>query len=158
MNPVLNQQQQKSEALRLETFHSWPISASQNPEALAKNGFYYIGPSDRVRCAFCSGILKSWRFSDDPCREHKIHFPQCPFVRNIDVGNIPISSGNRPVSIIRPQITQFGRVWNIKYSQFADKDARLKSLEDLPSNVPQDRDLLATAGFFYAGILYTTHI
>ncbi|XP_041352484.1 baculoviral IAP repeat-containing protein 7-B-like [Gigantopelta aegis] len=154
MNPLPEQQQLKSEAIRLETFRRWPLSASQSPETLAKNGFYYIGPSDRVRCAFCSGVLKSWRPSDDPCREHEVHFPKCPFVRNLDVGNIPISPGSRPASIVVSQV-QPGRAVPIlnlpKYSQFADKNARLKSLEELPSNVPQDRDLLATAGFFYAG-------
>ena len=67
-----------SEDARLRTFRTWPIWAKASPSALAHNGFYYIGSSDRVKCVFCRGILRNWLETDVVWREHKTHFPNCP--------------------------------------------------------------------------------
>ncbi|CAG7824591.1 unnamed protein product, partial [Allacma fusca] len=41
-------------------------------------------------CAFCRGIAGEWDEGDVPFLEHRRHFPRCPFVCNLPVGNIPI--------------------------------------------------------------------
>ena len=78
----------KSETLRLSTFRFW---RSQNafPNKLAKAGFFYFNVDDRVQCAFCLDIIGQWESFDIPHHEHKKHFPKCPFINNIPVGNIP---------------------------------------------------------------------
>lgn len=80
----------KSEAVRLRTFVGW-FQAHVTPEDLAKEGFFSMNIGDCVRCAFCSGILKQWVPGDIPFIEHKKHYPGCPFVRGLPVGNIPIT-------------------------------------------------------------------
>ncbi|ELU03371.1 hypothetical protein CAPTEDRAFT_169380 [Capitella teleta] len=72
------------EANRLETFEvNWyddfPVKAS----ALAKAGFYFIGPHDRVICAFCKGKVYNWIEGDNPVGEHTRLFPNCPFVQEL---------------------------------------------------------------------------
>ena len=79
----------KNESMRLKTYHNWShefLSAS----SLAKAGFFYLN-ADRVQCAFCRGILSKWKKGyDDPMTEHARHFPFCPFILNMNVGNEPI--------------------------------------------------------------------
>ncbi|XP_023710520.1 baculoviral IAP repeat-containing protein 3 isoform X2 [Cryptotermes secundus] len=80
----------RSEAARLESFRSWPISFIVAPERLARAGFFYLQQGDKVQCAFCSGVLINWEAGDDPSKEHRRHFPSCPLHFNIPVGNIPL--------------------------------------------------------------------
>jgi hypothetical protein len=44
----------------------------------------------QVQCVFCRGVAGEWEEGDDPAIEHRRHFPRCPFVCNLPVGNIPI--------------------------------------------------------------------
>jgi len=44
----------------------------------------------QVQCAFCKGVAGEWEEGDVPVTEHKKHFPRCPFICNLPVGNIPI--------------------------------------------------------------------
>ena len=90
-NSTIDPHQTKIESYRLRTFENrWPESAFLGPPELARNGFYYLGSQDRVKCAFCSGILRNWRPDDKVDEEHRRHFPHCPFVRGLDVGNVTI--------------------------------------------------------------------
>merc|ERR1711894_762087 len=50
----------------------------------------YTGREDYVQCVFCAGIIGHWEFNDDPTIEHEKSFPQCAFVNECDVGNIPM--------------------------------------------------------------------
>lgn len=89
----------KSEAERLRTFQmpnkaQWPLSFV-TPEELATAGFFYLFNEDRVQCAFCRGVVCGWEPGDRPLQEHRHHFPICPFIREEDVGNIPL--GDDPV-------------------------------------------------------------
>ncbi|XP_059082806.1 baculoviral IAP repeat-containing protein 7-A-like [Tigriopus californicus] len=81
----------KEEAKRLRTFINWP-NTRIHPKDLAKAGFYYTGVQDCVRCIFCGEYVGHWDPNDDPAREHRAIFPQCPFVQGRDVGNIPLPS------------------------------------------------------------------
>ena len=77
---------------RLKTFHSdnptvcyktWPKSLRQEPNSLAKSGFYYTGYSDLVICFYCDLHLASWNADDNPTIEHCRHNPYCSFMAHI---------------------------------------------------------------------------
>ena len=61
----------KRESVRLQTFTIWAECAPVDKHLVARAGFYYIGPGDRVRCAFCYNVLRMWEDGDIPEREHK---------------------------------------------------------------------------------------
>lgn len=63
---------------------SWPLELDATPDRLVNAGFYYIGPQDRVKCAFCYGKLKRWQPHELPIEEHSKHFPECSFVLKIE--------------------------------------------------------------------------
>ncbi|XP_040567805.1 death-associated inhibitor of apoptosis 2 [Lepeophtheirus salmonis] len=93
----------KSETSRFSTFEDWPLSYI-DPSALARSGFIYSGRGDCVRCVFCGEYVGDWDRNDDPEEEHRNLFSHCPFVRGLEVGNIPIS--RRPFSS-SPSSTDF---------------------------------------------------
>ena len=79
----------KEEKARLESFpHCWAESAVSK-EDVAKAGMYYIGPGDRVRCAFCMHVLKDWEKGDEPELEHKKFSPDCPRLKICKPASIP---------------------------------------------------------------------
>ena len=87
----------KSEYSRLKTFSKWPehLEPIISFEDLANAGFVFKGnviddSEDNVQCVFCAGIIGNWESGDDPLLEHAQSFPNCGFVRGLDVGNIPI--------------------------------------------------------------------
>lgn len=82
----------KIEQNRLNTFYDWPPTANARPVELAAEGFFYTGSDDRVQCVFCRVVIKAWNPSDIPSVEHKKHYPRCPFVSGLEVGNITIGS------------------------------------------------------------------
>ncbi|XP_055327739.1 baculoviral IAP repeat-containing protein 7-like [Paramacrobiotus metropolitanus] len=65
---------------RLESFSRWPLTFL-SPSSLAVTGFFYTGVADRVRCAYCGGVLAQWAMGDNPIHEHRRHFPSCPMSR-----------------------------------------------------------------------------
>lgn len=160
---------------RLETFRNFPDNASISPAELAKQGFHYTGSADRVQCIFCKGILRNWEPGDRPHIEHRKHFPRCPFVLGMNIGNVPLpldqSSAPSLSSIPRSQ-NQFndnvidslthgnaGAAANLgivtdrpKHPNYAIESQRLSSFQGWPSYRHQTPKQLAEAGFFYAGI------
>ncbi|ELT95124.1 hypothetical protein CAPTEDRAFT_224451 [Capitella teleta] len=72
------------EANRLETFAmNWCDDFPVKAAVLAKAGFYFIGPHDRVTCAFCKGNVFKWIEGDNPIEKHTRLFPNCPFVQEL---------------------------------------------------------------------------
>lgn len=55
---------------RIRSFANWEFANVQEPEALARAGFYYLGLADEVRCFYCDGGLRFWQEDDDPFYEH----------------------------------------------------------------------------------------
>jgi hypothetical protein len=78
----------KKEVVRFRTFQNWKSTAI-TPNILAKAGFFYFNDADKVQCAFCLGIVGGWEPTDDAFAEHKKHFPRCPFILGLPVGNLP---------------------------------------------------------------------
>lgn len=56
----------KQEETRLESFQNWPASSVVTGARLARAGFYFLNYEDKVRCAFCGGIVGCWEAGDDP--------------------------------------------------------------------------------------------
>ena len=75
-------EEMKYENQRLSSYTNWPRDTNIQPEALAQAGLFYLCRADRVKCAFCSGILRNWGPSEEPMRKHRQLFPRCPFVRD----------------------------------------------------------------------------
>ncbi|XP_063404942.1 baculoviral IAP repeat-containing protein 7-A-like [Mytilus trossulus] len=71
-----------SETRRRTTFDTWPRDASIGCNDLIKDGFYYLGVSDKVQCAYCGGVLSGWESGDSVHDQHKRHFGNCEKVRD----------------------------------------------------------------------------
>lgn len=82
-----------SEAIRIETFkrNNWPHKFIDK-STLAKNGFFYVGPFDRVQCVFCKLILLDWKENDTPEVEHNKFSPCCPIFLDRCENNIPLDN------------------------------------------------------------------
>ncbi|CAH1799476.1 unnamed protein product [Owenia fusiformis] len=172
----------KSEAERLKTFTGkWPKPQIIPENALAANGFYYIGPDDRVECIFCGGVLKDWVDGDTVPGEHRRFFPTCNFNLGNYVGNIPIEDPNplantraatdlqtaEVVSSAQGQDRRSGRdvtgrvPFNeeqlgivkhvMKYPKYALESKRLGTFTNWPTSHHIKPVDLAEAGFFYQG-------
>ncbi|XP_036048711.1 baculoviral IAP repeat-containing protein 2 [Onychomys torridus] len=115
-----------TEEARLLTYSTWPLSFL-SPADLARAGFYYIGPGDRVACFACGGKLSNWEPKDDAMSEHRRHFPNCPFLGN--------SSETQRFSIS-----------NLSMQTHS---ARMRTFLYWPSSVPVQPEQLASAGFYY---------
>lgn len=56
---------------RLESFRGSKLVQQVPAERLARAGFYFIGPSDRVRCFSCHKTVENWHMGDRPVERHK---------------------------------------------------------------------------------------
>ncbi|XP_008846904.1 baculoviral IAP repeat-containing protein 3, partial [Nannospalax galili] len=118
-----------TEKARLLTYQTWPLTFL-SPAELAKAGFYYLGPGDRVACFACGGKLSNWEPKDDAMSEHLRHFPNCPFLKD------PL------------QDTSKYTVSNLSMQTHA---ARFKTFCNWPLTVLVHPQQLASAGFYYTG-------
>lgn len=105
------------ESERLKTFANWS-SPYAKPDDLAKAGFFYSPIndrgqciSDRVKCTFCRGCLLNWEQGEVPAAAHRRAYPTCPFMLNLEVGNIPIKNNDGvnvgvyvPTQFVRPSL------------------------------------------------------
>jgi len=69
---------------RIDSFAGkWPKESPMIVEDLAKAGFVYKGPDDKVQCVYCRGIIYRWEAKDTALGEHARHFPDCAFVAKV---------------------------------------------------------------------------
>lgn len=118
-----------TEEARLGTYTEWPLTFL-SPSDLAKAGFYYVGPGDKVACFACDGKLNNWEPKDNAMSEHRRHFPNCQFVSNSARPSLRCS-----VSNVSMQTTS----------------SRLKTFVNWPARIPVTPKKLAEAGFYYVG-------
>ncbi|XP_058519962.1 baculoviral IAP repeat-containing protein 3 [Ochotona princeps] len=118
-----------TEKARLLTYQMWPLTFL-SPVDLAKAGFYYIGPGDRVACFACGGKLSNWEPKDDAMAEHLRHFPNCPFLEN--------------------QLQDASR-YTVSNLSMQTHAARFKTFFNWPSSLLVHPEQLASAGFYYVG-------
>ncbi|XP_075975321.1 death-associated inhibitor of apoptosis 1-like isoform X2 [Anticarsia gemmatalis] len=133
---------------RIKTFEKWPVTFL-SAEQLARNGFYYLGRGDEVRCAFCKVEIMRWVEGDDPCKDHRRWAPQCPFVRKL--GAATDSAAGRDECGSRVPVDSPPRMPGPVHPLFASEAARLRSFQDWPRCMRQKPEDLAEAGFFYTG-------
>lgn len=154
----------KREKLRLLTYHNWPFCNLVDPQHLAKSGLYYIGPQERVKCAFCNEVIYHWKKC--PSDEHETYFPNCAFVmdktrQGRGVGNIPVEDDRDKMD---PAMTHLSRsptplarelgimVDKPRHSEYVLEIQRLETYRNFPPDCPVKPEILAKAGFFYTGI------
>ncbi|XP_008176870.2 inhibitor of apoptosis protein-like isoform X2 [Chrysemys picta bellii] len=129
LRPSFNNPAMSTEDARLCTFQTWPLTFL-SPTDLAKAGFYYTGPGDKVACFTCGGQLSNWEPKDNAMSEHRRYFPNCPFVQN--------KTRDQPIFSISNQSMQ-------------THVARVKTFINWPTRIPVRPEQLANAGFYYVG-------
>ncbi|KAK6171490.1 hypothetical protein SNE40_019668 [Patella caerulea] len=80
------------ETWRLKSFDEWPREAydKARPMALAKDGFYYTGTEDIVKCFSCGVQKGQWAFRSKPNVEHQRLNPECLHLLGQDTRNISV--------------------------------------------------------------------
>ncbi|GFS00616.1 baculoviral IAP repeat-containing protein 2 [Elysia marginata] len=143
---------------RLLTFQGrWSRDYPVQPRDLARDGLYYIGPGDRVKCVFCQQNLRGWEEGDVVEQEHKRIYPNCPFVLGrCNQMNVPYNSPETMQHSYGVKVRQEeGHAANGQSAEpMQDMAMRLKTLQhkQWPSTVPVDPRLIAEAGLFYIGV------
>ena len=105
--PVTESPNFKYEAVRLETFQSWPANAKVEAWKMARAGLLYTGQEEEVKCLWCGVVMGDWQFGDQVMARHRATSPDCPFVKNIS-DNIPCVPGtieNSEVTVRIPEDT-----------------------------------------------------
>lgn len=155
---ILEEPQMRREGERIRTFHSWPADAPVTCGDLAKAGFFFLGPGDKVQCFCCGGILRCWVHGDSPAVEHKRHFPTCGFILGRAVGNIPLQVGSSDSvdgqllsQLQRMTMDDQGTAGQAVYPEMDAEDSRLTTFHNWPTEASVQPDVLARAGFFYTG-------
>lgn len=152
--------QYENESARLESFANWPVPFIVSPERLARAGFYYAQQGDKVRCAFCSGLIGQWEQGDDPEVEHRRHFPTCSFIiarfaaaeqnpvtpSGISVRESVLDEADNTLKSLGVQNHRIAR-----HPKYTSTDARIATYTTWPGDVAQTPEQLAEAGFYYAG-------
>ena len=78
----------------------WPVS----PYDLSKHGFYWSGQSDNCVCVFCRLEVRGWKAGDSAEYEHRRWNPNCVFIKNRPVGNIPMGKELDQTSKMNPAV------------------------------------------------------
>ncbi|KAM9070808.1 baculoviral IAP repeat-containing protein 7 isoform 1-T1 [Sarcophilus harrisii] len=152
-----------SEASRRKTFQDWPAEGPVSPQDLARAGFFYIGPQDRVQCFCCGGMLDNWTAGDSPILEHQRLFPKCQFALSKHTGGLP--DRNTSDSVDGQILSQLQRISEEEegegnetvlttrpaYPDMGVEQIRLDSFHNWPSASMVCPQQLARAGFFYTG-------
>ncbi|XP_078693584.1 baculoviral IAP repeat-containing protein 7-like isoform X2 [Branchiostoma floridae x Branchiostoma belcheri] len=140
------------EQARLDTYRDWPRDCPVRPAELARAGFYSLHDGDRVRCFVCYRVLRQWCAGDDPLEEHRKHYPDCPFVKGEEVGNVPGCNGETSAA---GQATCNGGTEAAspnddvpKFPQMTSETLRLSTYHTWPHTFLSPAEL-AKAGFFY---------
>ncbi|XP_016284071.1 baculoviral IAP repeat-containing protein 7 [Monodelphis domestica] len=152
-----------SEASRRKTFQDWPPEGPVSPQDLARAGFFYVGPQDRVQCFCCGGMLDNWMAGDSPILEHQRFFPKCQFALSKHTGNIPAQDTSDSVDgQILSQLQRISEEGEGEgnedtvttrpvYPDMGVEQIRLASFHNWPSAAVVCPQQLARAGFFYTG-------
>ncbi|XP_071781057.1 baculoviral IAP repeat-containing protein 7 [Centroberyx gerrardi] len=157
---ILEEPQMRGEVERLRTFQNWPADAPVTSGDLAKAGFFFVGPGDKVQCFCCGGTLRCWVHGDSPPAEHKRHFPTCSFMQGRAVGNIPLQvapgssdsvDGQLLSQLQRMTVEDQGTAGQAVYPEMEAEDSRLTTFHNWPTGASVQPDVLARAGFFYTG-------
>ncbi|XP_029470222.1 baculoviral IAP repeat-containing protein 7 isoform X2 [Rhinatrema bivittatum] len=158
---VLENARMRSEQRRLRSFGPWPRASPVSAADLARAGFYFLGPSDRVQCFCCGGILRVWGPGDCPLLEHMRTFPRCAFISGEKVGNLPLSPARECADAAdwdcfsplesEEEEEEEAFASRAMHPELDMEQARLATFRTWPSFAKACPEQLATAGFFYGG-------
>lgn len=143
----------KFEKRRLDTLKSWPSRHAYTCQSLrniAKAGLYFVGPKDKLKCAFCNGAMINFEDDDDPVEGHFKYFgDRCPLARNEPTDNVPLGDHSRSTINIFEKLNIVTE--RPKHLEFGNATVRNTSFKNWPKRGIQDPQKLAEAGFFYTG-------
>ena len=122
-----NREEMRFEQKRLDTLDEWPKKDRIDPKLVAASGLFFVGPGDKLKCAFCNWSMMNWDTGDHPGEEH---LKYCPLARGEPTDNVPINPDDYAVLAVRE--TTF-RNW--------------------PKKDVQNFKRLSAAGFYYTGKL-----
>lgn len=88
---AINTECLRKEKNRLQTFKNWSVPFIDK-KLLAQIGFYYIGPTDLVKCNFCGVEIGMWQPEDNPVDEHLKWSLNCNLLRGRETENEPIDA------------------------------------------------------------------
>ncbi|XP_005095561.2 baculoviral IAP repeat-containing protein 2 [Aplysia californica] len=134
---------------RLDTFRTtWSDTYPVRATDLARNGFYYIGPRDRVKCVFCLKILSSWEAGDVVEAEHRRHSRNCPFIQGLchDKNILICASAD-----ISRNMRVHMKSDDCMHPEYSEVYERLRTYERWPLSTTVSPERLADAGLFYSG-------
>lgn len=90
------------EDLRLKSFEGKWTHTFIEARILAKTGFYFIGPMDKLKCYFCKVEIGRWEIGDDAVTEHVRWSPNCPFLKRRETANVPIEPTDELDQLLPP--------------------------------------------------------
>lgn len=157
------------ESARLDSFRDWTITFIDK-QKLARYGFYYVGPEDKVKCHFCRVEIGRWDVGDNVLREHLRWSLNCPLLRRQTTDNVPVDAaaledslppppprdvcGNNNEVELRPLAYPENDPppsFTSNYPDYTLESDRIKSFEAWPKAIKQKPNDLSEAGFFYIG-------
>ncbi|KAK6993541.1 inhibitor of apoptosis [Biomphalaria glabrata] len=135
----------KYEMLRLRTFITYPMNATQSSLVLAREGFVYVGSGsdDKVTCYSCCVSKNSWIEQEVVSEVHKTMSPSCAMVTGLNNDNIPIYMNNAlSFDLIMSKLTANSSIIEMDAAPFASQECVAKAngnslsenIEKHPSN------------------------
>ncbi|XP_028271881.1 E3 ubiquitin-protein ligase XIAP [Parambassis ranga] len=144
---------------RLDSFRGSNLAQQVPAERLARAGFYFTGPSDRVRCFSCQKTVENWCRGDTPVERHKEVSPSCKFLSCIhrNSSDTPLTNGSiydEEAEDVQYRLRRGEVVDETTYPMaphMRSEEARLQTFSSWPCNAPVRPRDLAQAGLFYLG-------
>jgi len=90
-----------------------PVQLARCKE-MAKDGFFFVGPEDRVRCAFCRLEITHWSSTDVVHEEHIKFNAACPFLSGGGTGLGSVSIGDEALANLGHDANPFFGNFSIK--------------------------------------------
>ncbi|KAJ3588394.1 hypothetical protein NHX12_011987 [Muraenolepis orangiensis] len=143
----------------LAEFRDSGLAEQLSGEKLARAGFYFTGPADRVRCFSCQKTVENWCREDRPVERHKEVSPSCKFLtcahRVVSNGayntDVPCDEEAEDMAFRLRTGEVVDETPYPKVPHMTSEDARLRTFQLWPSGAPVRRRSLAQAGLFYLG-------
>lgn len=133
---------------RLQSYRHWPSWAGVDPSDLARDGFYYTGIRDDVRCVGCDRMLRLWKPGEDVRERHKRNSPSCPFVRLNDRHRARMSeSASQQFNCTTLSQSTTAEVVN----EMRWEEKRLKTFGRFPLSCSVQPSQFARSGFYFTG-------
>ncbi|KAK0147018.1 E3 ubiquitin-protein ligase XIAP [Merluccius polli] len=144
---------------RVESFQDSGLAKQVPAGRLARAGFYFTGPADRVCCFSCKIKVENWNEGDQPVERHKMVSPKCSFLTCIHQrdrnGAFNSSSSYDEEAESMEFRLRTGEVVDEsmypKVPHMRSEDARFWTFRSWSSRAPVRPRSLAQAGLFYMG-------